>query len=91
KKRGFEKDWSDTKHTLINQMESGRARHSSGRVYKDTEIKFAKKQNRQPNYAIRIEKSYPVAEVAKLDKHKIIKFFKNEISLLGDCIKFIIQ
>jgi len=91
KKRGVEKDWSDTKHTLVYQMKSGRARHSSGRVFKDTEIKFAKKQNRQPNYAIRIEKSYPVAEVAKLDKHKIIKFFKNEISLLGDCIKFIIQ
>jgi hypothetical protein len=91
KKIEFEKDWSDIKHTLIYQMESGRARHSSGRVFNDKEIKFAKGKNKQPNYAIHIEKSYPVADIEKLDKHKIIKFFKNEISRLGDCIKFIMQ
>jgi len=91
KKNGLEKDWSDIKNTLIYQMKSGRVRHTSGRVFNSNEIKYAKEHNRQPNYAIRIEKSYTATDLVKLDKHKLIIFFKNEISRLVDCLKFILQ
>jgi hypothetical protein len=90
KKKELEKDWNDIKHTLIHEMKSGRQKHRSGRDFNPNEIKYATEQNMKPNYAIRIEKSYPVADVEKLDKLKIIKFFENEISRLGDCLRFIL-
>lgn len=91
KKMGIEKDWNDIKNTLIYQMKSGSVRHRSGRFFNNNEIKYAREYNRGPNYAIRIGKSYHVADVERLDKPKIIKLFKNEISRLDDCLRFILQ
>jgi hypothetical protein len=56
-------------------MESGRIRHSSGRLFNKTEIDFAKGKNPKPNYAIRFGKQYSAKQMAKKQKG-IVTFFK---------------
>ena len=73
----FESHWGDFKGTILYQMESGHLKHSSGRMYNEKEIDFARKRNTRPNYVIRFGRQYSIDQIPK--KKKIIQFFKGEI------------
>jgi hypothetical protein len=85
----FEKMWDNFKGTILYQMESGRLRHSSGRMFNKTEMDFAKGKNPKPNYAIRFGKQYAAEHMANKQKG-IVTFFKNEITKLMPLIELVI-
>ena len=86
----FETQWPDYKHSILYQMESGRTRHSSGRLFNETEISYARSKNPRPNYDIRFGWQYPADKIAG-KKKQIIPFFKKEIAKLKPLVELILK
>lgn len=76
----FENQWDDFRRTVLYQMESGRVKHASGRLFNEKELIFAR-NNPRPNYAIRFGKQYSAEQMAAKEK-KIVQFFKKQIAEL---------
>ncbi len=88
--RSFEKQWDNFKSTILYQMESGRIKHSSGRLFNETELSYARTKNPKPNYAFRFGWQYPVDQISK-KKKKIVQFFKQEIVKLKPLAELIMS
>jgi len=86
----FEKQWPNLHCTILYQMETGKIRHPSGRLYSDKELKHARGKNPKPNYAIRFGTLYSAGMIGAKQK-KILPFFKKEISTLKPLAELVIS
>ena len=85
----FEKQWPDYKTLILYQMESGMTRHSSGRLFNETEMGYARSKNPKPNYVIQFGKQYPAPLVAKKSKG-IVTFIGKEINNLSPLASLVV-
>jgi len=86
--KNFQNDWTNFKKTILFQMDSRIIKTGAERFFEEKEINYAANKNPQPNFAIRIGKSYEASQIDKLGK-KIVPFFKNEITKLNKLIDFL--
>jgi len=86
----FQNHWEDFKGTTLYQMASGDLRHSSGRMFNDQEISFARERNPRPNFAIRFGQQYAVQQIPK-KKNEVVRFFKNEILQMKPLVELVLR
>ena len=85
----FENKWQDFRANVLFEMETGKQRHRSGRLFNIKELHYSKTNNPKPIFAIRFEKRYTTELIANLNEN-IVSFFADEILKIKDFIKSII-
>jgi len=88
--KNFEDHWEDYKRTIFFQMEKGMVKHSSGEFFSKKELECAQRFNKNPNYVIRIAKSYTPVEVEQLRKNIVI-YFEKEILKLKELVEMVVK
>ncbi|MBN1273437.1 MAG: hypothetical protein JXB26_14310 [Candidatus Aminicenantes bacterium] len=86
----FEKQWHSIRRTILYRMEVGKLSHSSGRIFNEKELDFARSNNPRPNYVFRFCRQYPV-EMMIAKKKNIVQFMKQEIMKLKPLVELVLS
>ena len=63
---------------------------AQGAPFTATELEYAAERNPRPNFALRIEKRYPTADVLQMKKN-IIRHIAKDVRKTAEFMRFVVQ
>ncbi len=86
----LKQDWEKHRRTMLFEMENGLVLSRAGRPFTANELEFALARNPRANFAFRIEKRYPAADVVQMKKH-VIRHIAKDVRKTAAFMRFVVE